>query len=345
MRQASAEIILIPAYKPDHRFIDFMQLLCQEGLKVLVVDDGSGEEFAPVFDKAKALGIPVLYHAVNQGKGRALKTGFEAIWRDFPEAERIVTADCDGQHTMEDIKRLFTVMRENPGTMVLGGRFSKKEDDVPARSAFGNTMTRWIFHLATGLKIRDTQTGLRGIPREWLPKMVTLKGERYEYEMNMLLSIRDWSIPYMEIPISTIYIDDNKGSHYHAVRDSVRIMRQILAYSAVATLSFLVDYAAYLLLCNVLGWGVAWSFVLARIISSVPNVILNSKLVFKESNAWSIVKYYILWAVVLTLGTGGSKFFSAFLGFPNLLCKVIVDIPLFALSFWAQRELVFQKKA
>lgn len=344
MRDESEEIILIPAYKPDKRFVAFMQLLRAKGYAVVVIDDGSGEEYLPVFAEAEKIDIPVLRHDSNRGKGRALKTGLEAIWNEYPSARRVVTADCDGQHSLEDIQRVFQSMREHPGTLIIGGRFSKKDDDVPARSAFGNVMTRWIFRLATGLKIRDTQTGLRGIPREWIPRMVTLRGERYEYEMNMLLSIKDWSVPYLEIPISTIYIDDNKGSHYHPVRDSLRILRQILQYSAVAFGSFLVDYAAYLFFCNLLGWGVGLSFILARIISSVPNVILNSKLVFKETTKWSIVKYYILWFVVLALGSAGSKCFSDYLHFPNLLCKIFVDIPLFVLSFYVQREFVFKKK-
>ena len=248
-------VILIPAYKPDHKFVDFSRNLRGMGLSVLAVDDGSGEAYASFFAEAEALGVRVVHHPENKGKGRALKTGFREIAENMPEVSMIVTADCDGQHTPEDLMRVLETMRKAPGKMIIGGRFSNKEDEVPIRSRIGNGITRYVFRAATGLKIRDTQTGLRGIPSSLIPMLLKLPGERYEYEMNMLLYLREWEVEYEEIPIATVYIDNNEGSHYNTLRDSWRVFVQIFKFCLAAVISFLADYILFILFDTVVFAG------------------------------------------------------------------------------------------
>ena len=181
-------VILIPAYKPDEGMLALLNALIAQKryAGIVVVDDGSGSDYRPIFEAAEQMeGVVVVRHAVNQGKGRALKTGFNAIMNQWPEAA-VITADADGQHTPRDIARLADELDASDGkTIVLGKRGFGK--GTPAKSLMGNTITRHVFALSTGKMIYDTQTGLRGIPASLLPEMMHIPGERYEYEMNMLL--------------------------------------------------------------------------------------------------------------------------------------------------------------
>ena len=180
-------IILIPAYKPEESFVDFSALLKERGHVVVAVNDGSGEAFEDIFRRVRDLGVDVIEHDVNKGKGRALKTGLRHIVDSYPETDLVVTADCDGQHKLADIERIIEAGKNNPDAVIIGGRFQDKNVKIPFKSRFGNGVTRLLFRFATGLKIHDTQTGLRGLPASLFDKLLALEGERYEYEMNMLL--------------------------------------------------------------------------------------------------------------------------------------------------------------
>ena len=186
-------VVLIPAYKPDERLIDLTrELIMDNGLDVLLVDDGGQEAFAHIFEECRKLGAEVAVHAVNMGKGRALKTGINAAMLKWPDMAGIVTADADGQHTPKDILRLIDALHEHPDKLVLGSRAFT--GNVPLKSLWGNRITRWVYALASGVKVGDTQTGLRALPASSLPAMARIDGERYEYEMNVLLKLRDMGL-------------------------------------------------------------------------------------------------------------------------------------------------------
>ena len=125
-------IVLIPAYKPDERLISLTRELREQGLNVMLVDDGGQEAYAAIFEQCRELGAHVAVHAVNLGKGRALKTGINAALLAWPELEGIVTADADGQHTPRDIVRLIDALREHPNALVLGSR--QFTGEVPFKS-------------------------------------------------------------------------------------------------------------------------------------------------------------------------------------------------------------------
>ena len=215
--------VLIPTYNPTERIIEVVRSLISAGFeRLIIVDDGSRPECSPIF--AALADMPqctLLHHDVNRGKGRGLKTGFAYILEHMPECSGVVTTDDDGQHSPEDILRCAEKM-EQSGRAVLGAR-DFTGDDVPPRSRFGNNCTRFVFRALCGIRITDTQTGLRALPISYLPALAKLSGERFEYETNMLLYCKRHHIPMAEVPISTIYIEDNAGSHYHPVRDSLRI--------------------------------------------------------------------------------------------------------------------------
>jgi glycosyltransferase involved in cell wall biosynthesis len=335
-------VVLIPAYKPGEKFVVFLHELFKLNHKVVVVNDGSGEEYDRYFETASRLGAVVLVHEENKGKGRALKTGLKYVLDNMPDVDFVVTADCDGQHTPQDIQKVIDSGSANPNTIILGGRFSGKGDKVPRRSVLGNTVTRWVFRLATGLPIKDTQTGLRGLPRFLIPKLVELKGERFEYEMNMLLYLKEWSVPFLEIPISTIYYDNNAGSHFNTFRDAWRIFKQIVSFLLVAILSLIIDYALFKVF-SLLGIWIPLCYVFARIISSIFNFAMNARFVFKNQDKKVILKYYLVAFFIMIAGAGGTNLFAS-LGIPEILSKIMIDLPLFFASYILQREFVFKKK-
>ena len=259
-------VVLIPAYKPDERLVQLTRELKEEKLDVLLVDDGGQQAFAHIFDECRALGAEVAVHAVNQGKGRALKTGLNAALNLWPDLSGVVTADADGQHTLRDILRLIEAMRVHPNALVLGSR--EFTGDVPFKSRWGNRITRFVYALASGVHVSDTQTGLRGLPACAIPAMITIDGERYEYEMNVLLKLRDMKLGVFEVPIETIYIDDNSGSHFNPVRDAIRIYAVIFKYLFSSVTSFAVDYLLYRLCLGMFKFAPLISYALARLVSS-----------------------------------------------------------------------------
>jgi glycosyltransferase involved in cell wall biosynthesis len=280
----------------------------------------------------------VLYHSENRGKGAALRTGIAHIKKQ-PQVKGIVTADADGQHTPGDISLVIETMKANPEVMVIGSRSFK--GDVPARSRFGNTLTRGIFRLATGLKVTDTQTGLRGLPRRIFAELCAMEGDRYEYEMSMLLNIDRWGIKYIEVPIETVYLEGNKSSHFHALRDSWLIYGKILKFIASSLASFVVDYAMFALLNLALSLDYWSSYFLARAVSSFVNFSINRHVVFANGGRISVLKYYLLVILIMALGIGVGNLLTV-IGVPDLLAKVLVDLPLFFLSYTVQRKYIFK---
>ncbi len=336
-------VVLIPAYKPDERLIELTRELIEDnGLTVLLVDDGGQEAYRHIFDACRALGAEVVVHAVNMGKGRALKTGINAAMLKWPDMAGIVTADADGQHTPRDILRLIDALHEHPDKLVLGSRAFT--GDVPFKSRWGNRITRFVYALASGVHVGDTQTGLRALPASSLPAMVRIDGERYEYEMNVLLQLRDMRLGVYEVPIETIYIDDNAGSHFNPVRDALRIYLVIFKYLFSSIASFVIDYALYWLCLHTLGLSALVSYALARLISSQVNYHLNKHAVFGGRGGKSaMVKYYTLCVVQSALGAGLVQLLPHVLPLSATIVKIPVDLALFAVSYFIQRDYVFDK--
>lgn len=218
--------LIIPAYQPDLNLVKLVRLVhAKSDLHIIVVDDGSDDDKKVIFDKLDGLAT-VLTHEHNQGKGQSLKTAYAYILERGTYGS-IVTADADGQHKIWDIFRVVNQSQEHPGALILGARaFSGK---VPLRSAFGNKLTRFLFKQQTGVAVSDTQTGLRAFTTNLLPFMLEVDGQRYEYEMNVLLAASK-SFPIVEVPIETVYINDNEGSHFRPIRDGLMIYKLSLIH-------------------------------------------------------------------------------------------------------------------
>ena len=222
------EIVLIPALQPDEKLLQTLTELHSRGMKTLVVDDGSGTDYDEIFEKAHACGACVLRLAENRGKGGALKYGMQQLRSLFPSCTGCITADADGQHRTKDILRVQLALRDG-ADFVLTVRALR--GDIPKTSKLGNTMSRYIYTVLTGHYFRDNQSGLRGFSAAQLPWLCAVPGEKYDYELNMLLYADKQRIPVTTLPIDTVYIDDNASSHFDALHDTVRIYRLLFSQS------------------------------------------------------------------------------------------------------------------
>lgn len=220
-------VILIPAYEPEEKFIKLLQELNEKNLKVIVINDGSDSNYDEIFNEAKKYSI-VIKQDVNKGKGAALKTGLKYIEENIKDDYVVVTMDCDGQHTLNDALKIGKYAIENSEELVLGKRL--RSNKTPLRSRIGNGITRLIYRLKTKVDVYDTQTGLRAFSNKLIPFMLSVEGDKFEYEMNVLLQCPINKIKIKEIEIETIYIDNNSHSHFNALRDSKRIYSEIFNF-------------------------------------------------------------------------------------------------------------------
>ena len=335
--------ILIPAYKPDDKLVALTdQLLTHDDLKLVVVDDGSGEAFRPVFEALNKR-VTLISYPDNKGKGGALKTGIRYIMDHMPECERLVTADADGQHRYADIRRVLDKSEEMPGALVLGSRAF--DGDVPLRSRFGNAMTRQVFAIASGVKVRDTQTGLRGFDRDGMRLFVDVPGDRYEYEINMLLTAARAEMPIYEVTIETVYLNDNESSHFNPLKDSLRIYACILKFACSSLICFGIDYVLFQLLRTFI--PLTWvSNLLARIVSASVNFSLNKKLVFKgnEKTLPAVLKYAALAVFIYLIDTAILALLYEKLGWSRYVVKIISGVLGYLISFPVQGRIVYRKQ-
>ena len=358
--------IVLPSLDPDRKFINVLEDLLREGFEhIVVVDDGSSQERKHFFEEAAAMPrCTVLTHEVNKGKGRALKTAFAYVREKLPELQGVITIDGDGQHLTRDIVACGQKMLANKDSVVLGCRdFSLP--GIPPRSVAGNRTTSRFFRLFFGIRLSDTQTGLRAIPAKYLKTFCAIEGERFEYETNMLLYMKRLGIPFLEQPIETVYDPDDYSSHYNAVKDSWRITKVMLRffvtgsgfrYAVGSLLSFLLDNSLYRILFSALLGRAAPALVsplaqgIARALSSLFNFTVNDRWVFqnKADHGKALVKYYCLCIpqtlvsmICLTALVQRLEIAS-----PNLatFVKILVETALFFISYFIQKKWVFRKK-
>ena len=333
-------VALIPAYEPSPVLLDVISQLKKANMEIILVDDGSGPQYSALFDEALP-NANVLTCTVNKGKGAALKTGMHYIQEKYGQDCIVVTVDADGQHRAEDALRLCHIARMHPDTLVLGSR--KLKENVPLKSQIGNTITRFVYHLSTGLKIHDTQTGLRAFCGQLLPELLSISGERYEYEMNILLEFARRHIPIQEAEVDTIYMDNNSASHFHAFWDSCRIYKEILKFSFSSFIGFLVDYALYSLLLFISA-DILIANIGARIVSATVNYSINSGFVFQNRSNMvkSATQYFLLAAAILLGNTLLLELLVHSFGINQMAAKLLTEILFFFVS-WSMQHFIIYK--
>lgn len=360
MHDLSRVSVVLPSLDPDEKLTAVVEGLLEKGFSdIILVNDGSHAECVHYFTDAVAAhpGLTLLTHEVNRGKGAAMKTAFSWILENRPDSLGAVTVDGDNQHHPEDTLRCTENMLST-GHITLGCRdFSLP--DVPPRSRFGNRTTSMVFKLFCGIRLSDTQTGLRAFPASTLPLMLKVYGDRYEYETNQLLEMKTHGLGFDEVKIRTVYIEDNKSSHFHVLRDSWKIYKLILAHFFRYTLSsiacFAVDagavYLLNLLLKNTLAGAVLTTACegIARLISSLLNFFMNKKLVFRSdvSTGKAMVRYYCLAVpqaiaqILLTQGVYTLLHIGDAQSGLRTFIHIIVMCVLFLLSYSIQQRWVF----
>ena len=354
-------IALIPAYEPEQKLVSLAADLKKRGFDIVVVDDGSGSGYREIFDELAQQTI-VLTHAQNRGKGAALKTGMRYINKYMAYTESVLTAsgeetvsgrdavivtvDADGQHLPDDVRRVADISAQRRDALVLGSRALGR--DIPARSRFGNTVTRHVYSAATGVHVHDTQTGLRAFRRSLIPRLLEIEGERYEYEINMLMQLAAEGVPVIEERIETVYENNNSGSHFRTLRDSFRVYKEILKFSASSLASFAIDYCMYALLLAVTGAaGIANGLVIsnigARLVSGTANYTMNKRLVFRSRTGFakSAAQYALLAAFILAGNTIVLSTLVGTLGMNRLAAKLVTEIIFFAISWTVQKYVIF----
>lgn len=345
---------LIPSLDPDINMVNYINELVSNGLEnIIIVDDGSKQDNQHFFDEiSKHSQVTVLHHEVNKGKGRALKTGIEYIVSNLPNVVGIVTADADGQHSCIDTinvaKRLL-----DTNCIVFGTR-NFDEENVPFKSRNGNKITTAVFKFLYRKTIHDTQTGLRGLPIDFAKECLDIKGERFEYEIAMLIKAVMDNREIIEEPIETIYIDSNRATHFNTFKDSFKIysiiLREIITYSASSLLSSIIDLIIYTTLINTVFnderyiSGIMWATIIARVISSIVNYGFNKKTVFKNDTKTSetLLKYYVVVALQMLASGFLTMFLFSKLRINTTIIKILVDLFLFTIGYQVQKGWVFK---
>lgn len=335
-------IVVIPAYEPNERLVELIrEIKNKTSDKVIVVNDGSSQKTRKYFENIKP-GVTILEHKENKGKGEAIKTALRYLWKNEKEDCDIVIADADGQHKVDDVIKISREVEANKDSLVLGSR--KFKGNIPLKSRLGNLCTRFVFECVSGVYISDTQTGLRGFSYKLIPYFLQIEGSRYEYEMNVLLNCVKDNISIKEIPIETIYLEDNKSSHFNPLKDSLKIYKDVIKFSGVSLLSFIIDYALFSIFV-LLTTSITLSNILARAISSNFNFFMNKRYVFnsKGNVGKEALKYFSL---VLALICANTILLN--LIFNNLInnqyiSKIIVETFFWLVSYMIQKVLIFKK--
>lgn len=333
--------VLIPAYQPDVRLPRLILELhrADPSTKIVVVDDGSGQKFSDIFEASATAGAHVISYENNRGKGYALREGFtwiRDVAGDSPEC--VVTADADGQHTLNDIFRVGRTCTDT-GKSVLGVR--EFVGHIPARSRIGNTATSALFWLATGWKLKDTQTGLRAFPVALLPALLEVQGDRYEYELRVLLHLAKFRHPVTQISIETIYEAGNPTSHFRPLQDSARIWAPLLKFAASSGVATVIDYVLVLVL-NALTGALFFPVIAARLVSASVNFAMNRR-VFEATGVplrRSALRYAAL-AVAVIAGSYTMLAVLTGIGMPLWIAKIIADTTMYLVSYSAQSRYVF----
>lgn len=333
-------IVLIPAYLPDDKFLVTVRQLRAAGFAVLAVDDGSGPGCAALFAGAEELGCRLLGYPENRGKGYALKTGIR--WAAAQGYTHLVTADADGQHSPEDIGRLAQEMERRPDALVLGSRDPAK---MPPRSQAGNRLTAFLFRLLYGIRLQDTQTGLRGIPLGGgrAEKLCALAGDRYEFETAMLIAAPGLFDRIRELPVETIYIDNNASSHFHPLRDGLRIYRLMFgrfpAFLASSLAAFGIDYLLFNLLVYLAHLPSPAATLAARPVSAGCNYLINRRLVFRGGRGYTPGRYALLALGLLAANCALIWALTGPLRLAPWLAKLLVELLLYLVSFTVQSRM------
>ena len=343
----SSLAILIPSYNPGQNLLDLvLGLSSYQWNEIIVVNDGSSNESQIFFDNLKNIdNVHVINHSTNLGKGAAIKTGIEYLKNKKTRLDGLITADSDGQHLVEDIEKVAQSTKNRKNDVIFGVR--SFEEGTPLKSKFGNKITKYLLYLFNDISIDDTQTGLRYLPVSIFSKLLTLPGNKYEYELECLFAIRNLGYNITQIQIKTVYIDDNAGSHFRPIIDSAKIYLVFARFSISSLLSFGLDISLFAVFLSYLD-SIFYATIMARIISGIFNFTLNRNIVFRANRNSNLLKksigYIILWAILAVLSgliVSSAQGVAMHLIIPF---KIAIDLLLFLIAFYVQKNIIFHPR-
>jgi putative flippase GtrA len=334
--------ILIPAYNPPVEVVPYIKQLAETEIPaIIVVNDGSGEEYEPLFMAiAEIKKVTLLNHAINLGKGAALKTGLNYAYCNFRNFVGFVTADADGQHLQSDILKVAQKLIEHPRSLVLGVR--SFDEEIPFRSRFGNLLTKRLFRLLVGLNLADTQTGLRGIPMEFIPDLLKMDSKGYEFELDMLLACKLTNRNIIEQEIETVYLNGNRSSHFNPIIDSMKIYFVLLRFIIISLMTACIDYGVFLLAYYIFP-NILLSQFAARSVALVFNYLAVKRVVFysNQSHKQVFPKYVALVIVAGLVSYAMINFFTFALSIDLILSKILAELIIYFANYAVQREFIF----
>ena len=296
------DLVLIPAYEPEEQLVALAQALMAQGLQVLVVNDGSGESYGDIFRQVEPFATVItLPH--NSGKGAALKAGMTYIRDHLPDCEHFITCDADGQHRVEDVLRVRELLQKGEKFVLTVSQWQK---DMPLRSKVGNGLSRFVYALLSNRYLSDNQSGLRGFSRVHIDWLIQVEKNNYDYEMNVLYYAAKKNIRIATVPIAAIYIGNNETSHFHPIRDTVRIYKSLFALAGGSLIGFLVSEVLVLLASMILGYRyLLITMPLVAAFSYLTGNILNRHIFFRGTpchDQFSTLAYTVVLYVLYTLG-------------------------------------------
>ena len=339
--------ILIPAFNPNQNTLDLvLDLSYFKWNKIIVVNDGSSKESQIFFDNLNDIeNVHILTHLSNQGKGAALKTGIDYVNSKLTELDGLITVDADGQHLVKDIEKIAIEVKNRKNDVIFGVRLF--DESIPFRSKFGNKITKYLLYIFNGISLEDTQTGLRYLPISIFDEFLKLPGNKYEFELECIFAIKKLGYNITQIQIKTVYINDNKDSHFRPLIDSTRIYLVFIRFTFSSFLSYGFDITLFLFFLSYLE-SILYATFFARIISGVFNFYLNRNFVFRVNKKNNLVKesfsYIALWTTLLILSgviVSSSQGSATYVIIPF---KIIVDLMLFLVAFYVQKNIIFNTK-
>jgi len=348
------KIAVVPAYEPPQSFTDYAQKLSQTVDRLIVVNDGSDARFESIFESIRRISnATVISYTENRGKGYALKQAFSYCAEHNSGEDIIVTADCDGQHSLSDVAAVCQAAAQHPNACVLGAR-DFNHPNVPPRSKTGNTQMLRLFRLLYSLEITDSQTGLRAFTVSTAQAFCKVSGNRFEYETGMLIYAKRNHIPVLEVPIQTIYPEHKEDhmSHFRTFQDSCRVIGIMLSYLLGSMVSGILATVADLSVFSLLIYVVfpqtlpvytMIATVVGRVASSVINFWFSNKYIFHGKVKHSLVRFYVVWAGQLILSYGNIYLFGHMLGGHLTLMKLIGDCVLALLTYRLQCNWVYEE--
>ncbi len=355
-------VILMPTLNPNEKILQYISELKNKGFKsLIIVNDGSDEYVEDILRKVLELkdeqfDIIILRHAVNLGKGRAIKNGINFYLTHLNDRYKgchgLITVDSDGQHLVKDVLKIDELIEHKHWVGVILGCRDFNQKNVPFKSKYGNKITKIVFRVLYGTCISDTQTGLRGFSNETLYKLINLYGERFEYETNVLIECIDKKIPIKETVIQTVYEDDNHGTHFNPVIDSIKIYYLLLArflrYILSSFSASLLDLFFFTIICRVVPLEIGTRIYIAtfgaRVVSSVYNYLVNKNIVFryKKESVRTAIQYFLLCIIIMLISGFWVNSLYSILGGYELIIKCIVDTVLFLCNYFIQQKFIFR---